>query len=271
MPDILMIISANSNIILSIIIIIVIILFYVFLERFFTRKIRKNKNVILDDVSSGIKFFNRLVTGYLILITLVYFYNLPSWIILLLTSLVSVIVGLSSIQIINNFFAGLAIIILRPYVVNDYISTGTYEGRVVSITLNYTKLLTLNDVFVLIPNNTVLNRDLINYTIEHKIKRDQNSYLGDLKGLFSQFTESKITRYSFALSLPLDNLSQVLTNLDKVCDKYSSTFGYKPSFFAINLGWKIQYQFIVETENSEIIRTKLKPFRNELLKTIYPN
>lgn len=271
MQDLVEIINNNRNVIFSIILIILIFIFYLFLERILIRRIRRNKNVILDDISSGVTLFNRIFAGYLIVITLIYFYSLPDWIILLLTSVIGVIIALSSTQIITNFFAGLAIIVLHPYTVNDYINTGSYEGRVASISLNFTKILTLNDVFVLIPNRVVLNTDLINYTVEHKVKKDQNSYLSELRGLVSQFIEKKVTRYSFTLSLPLDNLPNILSNLNKICDKYTSEFGYRPDFFAIALGWKIQYQFIIKSDDSEIIRTKLKPFRNELLKTIYPS
>ena len=78
-----------------------------------------------------------------------------------------------------------------------------------------------------------------------------------------------VTRYNFGLSLDLNTLSKVLPKLKDVCSQYKDIFGYEPSFFLYDIGWKLSYQFQVKSDDSEVIRTKLKEFRNNLLKAAY--
>jgi small conductance mechanosensitive channel len=257
--------------ILSVITIIVILIIYLFLERILTRIIRKNENVILDDISTGIKLFSRFFAGYFFVISIVSIYNLGGEILVLLTGLVATIVSLSSIQVINNFLAGLVIIILQPFEVNDYINAGGFEGRVTKITLNYTKIITINDAFVLFPNRIVLRADLINYSTKKKKKKDNNNYLADVRDLLDHLNDDKLTSYNFSIAIPMDNLSDILTNLKKLCAENKEKFGIEPSFFLYNIGYKVEYQFVIKSTDSELIRKNLKEFRNSVLKTIYPS
>ncbi|MHA2105672.1 MAG: mechanosensitive ion channel domain-containing protein [Candidatus Hodarchaeales archaeon] len=261
----------DYNVFFSVLAIISIVIIYLIVERILEWFIKANEYVILDDISSGIKFFTRFIAGYFIIVTIIYFYNLPPEFIILLTALLGTIISLSSIQVINNFLAGFVIILLRPYRANDFINLGSYEGRVTRITLNYTKILTINDVFVLVPNRYALKADLINYSIEQKVKKDQHHYLSDVKDLLLPFDEKKVTRYSFSIAIPLDNLKKSLSDLKAICQKNTTIFGFEPSFFLINVGYKVEYQFVLKSRDSEVIRTNLKSFRNQILKTVYSN
>ncbi len=261
--------NSNMNLIYLSISILLIIFLYVIVERNLLRFAKRNKNVYLDDLSTGIKLFTRLIAGYLIIICIGLYYNLGS-ISLLLIGLVATIISLSSIQILNNFLAGLVIIVLKPFEINDYINIGGFEGRVIKIALNYTKLITINNAYVLLPNRTILHSDLINYTIHKKVKKDENSYLADAQNLLNPFLGNKITKYTFMISFDVATLSVVLPKMENVCKDYTQVFGYEPAFFLYRLGWKIGYQFQIRSDDSETIRSNLKEFRNKLLKMAYP-
>ncbi len=237
------ILITNEKIIYLIITILVIIFAYVIVERNLLRFAKKNKNVYLDDLSSGIKLFTRLIAGYLIIISIGLYYNLSS-INLLLLGLFATIISLSSIQIVNNFLAGLVIIILKPFEINDYININDFEGRVIKITLNY--------------------------TIHKKEKKDGNSYLSNAQNLFSTYIGDKMTKYTFMISFDLATLTKVLPIMEQICKEYTKVFGYEPVFFLYRLGWKVGYQFQISADSSETIRLNLKEFRNKLLKSAYP-
>ena len=145
--------------ILSIVAILVI---YFFISRIMTRFAKRNQNVYLDDLSTGIKLVSRFFAGYFIIVTFGLYFDLAQNIVLILTGIVATIVTLSSVKIINNFLAGIVIIILQPFEVNDYVNINGYEGRITKITLNYTKMVTLNNAYVLLPNGTILHADLVN-------------------------------------------------------------------------------------------------------------
>lgn len=74
--------------------------------------------------------------------------------------------GLSLQGSLSNFAGGVLILILKPFVVGDYISeaTANKEGTVTEITIFYTKLLTIDEKVEVIPNGNLSNASITNYT-----------------------------------------------------------------------------------------------------------
>ncbi len=75
-------------------------------------------------------------------------------------------IGLALQGSLSNFAGGVLILILKPFVVGDYIVEDTHgnEGTVTEITIFYTKLLTLDNKTVVIPNGVLANASLTNVT-----------------------------------------------------------------------------------------------------------
>ena len=72
--------------------------------------------------------------------------------------------GLALQGSLSNFAGGVLILLLKPFVVGDYIvdeGTGK-EGTVSSITIFYTKLLTVDNRLIMIPNGTLSNSSITN-------------------------------------------------------------------------------------------------------------
>ena len=65
---------------------------------------------------------------------------------------------------LSNFAGGTLILLLKPFKVGDYISTGSGEGTVESIGLVYTTLLTTDNRVITIPNSSVSSAPLTNLT-----------------------------------------------------------------------------------------------------------
>ena len=74
--------------------------------------------------------------------------------------------GLALQGSLSNFAGGVLILLLKPFVVGDYIIDGAtgQEGTVSSITIFYTKLLTIDNRLILIPNGTLSNSSITNVT-----------------------------------------------------------------------------------------------------------
>lgn len=83
-------------------------------------------------------------------------------------------VGLALQGSLANFAGGVLIMILKPFKVGDYIieSAGGKEGTVVSITIFYTKLNTVDNKQVLIPNGTLSNTTIVNVSAMDTRKLD---------------------------------------------------------------------------------------------------
>lgn len=97
-----------------------------------------------------------------------------------------VAIGLALQGSLSNFAGGVLILLLKPFVVGDYIieDTNKCEGTVKEIQIFYTKLVTMDNKTVVIPNGTLANNSLTNVTAQDKRKLDLKvdiSYDADLK------------------------------------------------------------------------------------------
>jgi len=83
-------------------------------------------------------------------------------------------VGLALQGSLSNFAGGVLILLLKPFVVGDYIieNTDKQEGTVTEITIFYTKLLTIDNKAIMIPNGTLSNSSIINATAMTKRRLD---------------------------------------------------------------------------------------------------
>lgn len=83
-------------------------------------------------------------------------------------------VGLALQGSLSNFAGGVLILLLKPFVVGDYIieNTDKQEGFVTEITIFYTKLLTIDNKAIMIPNGTLSNSSIINATAMTKRRLD---------------------------------------------------------------------------------------------------
>lgn len=94
--------------------------------------------------------------------------------------------GLALQGSLSNFAGGVLILILKPFKVGDYIIEDTHknEGTVSEISIFYTRLRTLDNKVVVIPNGTLANASLTNVTTSDRRQIDLTFGIGyddDLK------------------------------------------------------------------------------------------
>ncbi len=79
-------------------------------------------------------------------------------------------VGLAFQGSLSNFAGGVLILVTKPFKIGDYIleDTKQNEGTVISISLCYTRLVTPDEKTVVIPNGTLANASLTNYSTQGK-------------------------------------------------------------------------------------------------------
>lgn len=97
-----------------------------------------------------------------------------------------VAIGLALQGSLSNFAGGVLILILKPFVVGDYIveNAGKCEGVVKEIQIFYTKLATVDNRIIIIPNGALVNSSLVNVTAQKMRRVDLTvgiSYQADLK------------------------------------------------------------------------------------------
>ncbi|SDF33443.1 small conductance mechanosensitive channel [Mucilaginibacter pineti] len=84
----------------------------------------------------------------------------------------SVAAGLALSGTFQNFAGGVLILLLKPFELDDSIMAQGQDGRVLSIQIFYTVLLTADNKTVIIPNGKLFNEVIVNVTREGKRRLD---------------------------------------------------------------------------------------------------
>ncbi|MDR2982622.1 MAG: mechanosensitive ion channel family protein, partial [Puniceicoccales bacterium] len=84
------------------------------------------------------------------------------------TSLVAIIgaaslaIGLALQNSLSNFAAGIMIVLLRPFQINDYIEAGSVSGTVEEIGIFTTQLRTSDNRVIVAPNSSLTSQSIVN-------------------------------------------------------------------------------------------------------------
>ncbi|MGB0177546.1 MAG: mechanosensitive ion channel family protein, partial [Owenweeksia sp.] len=80
------------------------------------------------------------------------------------------LISLGSSSAISNIIAGLVITYMRPYKIGDRVKIGDNSGDVVEKNLLVTRMRTIKNEMITVPNSTVLNNSSTNYSLSGKLE-----------------------------------------------------------------------------------------------------
>jgi small-conductance mechanosensitive channel len=78
--------------------------------------------------------------------------------------ILTVAIGFASQTSASNLISGLFLIAERPFVVGDVVTVGSVTGEVLSIDLLSTKIRTFDNLYVRVPNETIIKTEVTNLT-----------------------------------------------------------------------------------------------------------
>lgn len=87
-------------------------------------------------------------------------------------------VGIALKDSLSNFAAGVMLLINKPFGIGDYVEAGGTSGSVNEIKLFATKLKTPDNKVVYIPNSSIVNGNITNYTAEATRRVDMEFGIG---------------------------------------------------------------------------------------------
>lgn len=125
--------------------------------------IMKKRNID-PTLTSFAEAFSEVSLKFLLVITLMSYVGFDIAGLAALVASAGLAVGLALQGSLSNFAGGVIILLLRPFRVNDFIEASGYSGTVEKITVFYTHLVTPDNKEILIPNGTLANGSLINYS-----------------------------------------------------------------------------------------------------------
>lgn len=189
---------------------IVLALIFFFLGRIAIKWIRKLTRKMLErsNVDKGVETFVDSLLKFMLygilLFTIATKFGFDTASVAALIASAGVAVGLAVQGSLSNFAGGILILLLKPFVVGDYIIEDNHgdEGTVKEIQLFYTKLLTVDNRTVVIPNGMLTNNSLTNVThmderkMELKVSISYESDLLKAKAVLADLIrkESRIMR-----------------------------------------------------------------------------
>lgn len=128
------------------------------------------------------------IVGWILKVVL--FVSIASMVGVQVTSFVAILgaaglaIGLSLQGSLSNFAGGVLILLFKPFKVGDFIDTGSYKGTVEEIQIFYTKLTTVHNRLIIIPNGDLSNSSLTNFSNKEQVRLDIPvgiSYDADIK------------------------------------------------------------------------------------------
>ncbi|NKE37532.1 mechanosensitive ion channel family protein [Natronococcus sp. JC468] len=103
-------------------------------------------------------------------------------------TILSAVIGVTLAPVASDIVGGFFILANRPYEVGDMIELVDREesGYVVDVTLRYTKIRTLENTFLVVPNSTIRSRDVVNLSADDERTRVSIPFLVTYEGDLEQ-------------------------------------------------------------------------------------
>ena len=118
-----------------------------------------DKTIARTCVSAG-----RVLAKVLVVMALVGYLGIDTSGVAALIASLGVAVGLAVNGALGNVAGGVLLLVTRPFKVDDYVEVAGYAGTVEAIHLCATKLVTLDNRVVYIPNGTASTSNIVNYS-----------------------------------------------------------------------------------------------------------
>jgi small conductance mechanosensitive channel len=124
----------------------------------------------LDKVDTSLRSFAvsfvSVVLYALLFVTVLMILGVPATSFIAVLTTCAAAIGLALQGSLSNFAGGIMILLFKPFKVGDYIEAAGESGTVSEISVVYTELLTLDNKRITIPNGTLTNSVIENYSSE---------------------------------------------------------------------------------------------------------
>ncbi|WP_183564496.1 mechanosensitive ion channel family protein [Mucilaginibacter sp. SP1R1] len=187
----------------------------------FLRSRLRNRMLKRGIHSSLQPFFLSLTITTLYVLLIIWVMNFIGWEMTIFTTIIgafSVAAGLALSGTFQNFAGGVLILLLKPFELNDGIVAQGQDGKVISIQMFYTVLLTADNKTVIIPNGKLFNEVIVNVTREGKRRLDfevKIAYTNDIE-LVKTIMQKAIDTTSNLLKDPASRIGISSLEIDSI-------------------------------------------------------
>ncbi len=167
-------IELSASVGLKILLSIAVLIIGLVLIKYLVKLIVKSKgfNKIDKTVQTFIKSALSITLKILLIISVIGILGVPLTSIIAVLASAGLAIGLALQGALSNFAGGIMILVFRPFKVGDFVDNGTHMGTVDSITIFYTRLLTIDNKLITIPNSTMTNASITNFSAKEQRRVD---------------------------------------------------------------------------------------------------
>ncbi len=255
----------------------------------------KEKNI----VNFGLRLASIIIIISLIIYGFPIIADIPAEYRLIILGAISTALAFAFSEIFSNFIAGVFLYLIDPFDIGDVVKIQGYKGVIKSISLTRVVVETFDRIPVEFSNSTIINSQVLNYTIHLKNKKNYFSVRKQLrtpqdvswarldfyemseeekkkveaehKELFETLREknqSKIYAYRFNLRFPYKRFRIIVEEVNQLCEKYKEVFGFKPRFHIMGFGYEIIVKFHLITLDWMSLLNHQADFAEEIYKII---
>ena len=130
----------------------------------------------LDKLDAGLRTFlasaSSILLYVLLIITIAMILGVPVTSFITILASCGVAIGLALQGSLSNLAGGIMILLFKPFKVGDYIEAAGESGTVNEISVMYTEILTVDNKRITIPNGSITNSVIENYSAENTRRVD---------------------------------------------------------------------------------------------------
>ena len=149
----------------------------------------ESKHPHLDPTVKGfLASFVKIALNLVLLVIVVAILGVPTASIISIIASAGVTVGLALQGSLSNLAGGIMILIFKPFKLGDFIECGSGSGTVISVGTFYTTIRTGDNKHIIVPNGSLSNAAVTNYSVEAERRVDMVFTVGygtDLKTAYS--------------------------------------------------------------------------------------
>lgn len=119
-----------------------------------------------------INSFIKIALWVIVLVCVIAILGVPMASVIAAIASCGVAIGLALQGSLANFAGGIMILLFRPFKVGDFVETGASVGTVIEVGIFYTVLLTVDNKHITIPNGSMMNNTVTNYSSEKNRRVD---------------------------------------------------------------------------------------------------
>ncbi|MBO4367864.1 MAG: mechanosensitive ion channel family protein [Clostridia bacterium] len=190
-------------------------------------------------ITGYMKGFLRIIMYVVLFLTVASIWGVPLTSFVTILASASVAISLALQGVLSNFIGGILLLVLKPFQVGDYVRAEPLEGTVSEISILYTKLNTFDNKGVVLPNSSLINTALVNYSAQKTRRVDLTfsvSYHSDIDQVKAVLAQAaKDSPATLAEPAPVIGLAKHNeSSLDFALKVWCNTPDYWSTYFDLN-------------------------------------